>query len=147
MLKRVSNPNPTPAEIEQAVRSAEGLQVEFQYEIQHPRPQTPSRLAANEDTAYGVPFNIIRGRLSAREGETFYRSENGVSFLMYPKTRVKAQPRGEGYWSRCNFTREFRQGQRLPRRFLINGVRLGTLRVKPRGGKYRVRLFPEVPVA
>ena len=150
MLFISMNTNPTIQQIERSMRSAEGHFIRFLYECQRPIPRTPSRRAADADTDLGSPVELIQGILSARpslsmpESSTFFKSKAGDTlFRMFPSTRRKAQPAGEGYYASQSYTANYVRGQYLPRSFLLQGIQLDSV-VVANGRQGLVRLFPAV---
>ena len=137
---------PSIADIFEALESAQGRYVEFDYDaVCPPKPLTPSVVAQRKDTRMIPPPQRAKGFIQSCDGTApvWVTKERHVVVRFLSMHRRKALPTGEGYFSRCipSSPNGKERGEYLWRTYRAEGIRLATVRVAD-GARGKVRLFP-----
>jgi len=138
-MRQILSPAPTPAEIEDGLRSCEGLYCQFQYVCQTPPRDGPKAKEQMADTKAHAPHKMVKGFIEgdkAKGIEPFPATKAGVNLQIRPMTRRKKLATGTGYFSRYGMI----QGQNLWRQYRLTGIVPKTVKVNC-GGRM-IKVFP-----
>lgn len=118
--------------------------IEFRYDVQLRRKNTPSAVAARADTQFIGDFDQVKGFLD--DNAVFWAKTTG-HWCLRVWTMNRRVATNNGYWSdhrNCRTAEDFKQGEYLPRTYRLVGIRKPTALVGM-GRQGKVRMFPDEP--